>query len=65
MNDCDIAEIERLIEQEKTFENYIDEARSEFVIKVKTQKWNTKMRTAAEDILIAYDQMVGLLIKGR
>ena len=37
--------------------------RKEFVNKVKSQKWNTELRTTAEDLLIIYDQMLHKLDK--
>lgn len=45
------------IEDNDLFMGYITEARDEFVLTIQQQEWNTEMRTAAEDILIAYDQM--------
>jgi len=45
-------------EKQMSFDEYIKDARDVFVNAVNSQKWNTKMRTASEDILIAYDQLV-------
>jgi hypothetical protein len=44
-------------EKEETFEDYMRNARNEFVESIISREWNTEMRTAADDILIAYDQM--------
>jgi len=44
-------------EQEETFEEYLGNARSEFIEAVDAQEWNNLLRTEAENILIAYDQM--------
>ena len=38
-----------------TFEEAMQMARSEFWDKVNEQGWNTELRTAAEDFLIAFD----------
>ena len=42
----------------KTFEEYLVEARNEFCAKVDEQDWNTELRMAGENLLIAYDQTV-------
>ena len=42
---------------EETFEDYMRNARNEFVEEINKQDWNTELRVAAENILIAYDQM--------
>lgn len=39
------------------FDNYIGEARDQFVVAVENQEWDVKLRTEAEDLLIAFDQM--------
>ncbi|MFA7290360.1 MAG: hypothetical protein WC055_15910 [Melioribacteraceae bacterium] len=44
--------------EEGTFWDYLSEARSEFVIDINKQLWSTELRMAAENILIAYDQVV-------
>ncbi len=41
----------------ETFADYMGNARNKFVNDIQQQKWNTELRTSAEDILIAYDQM--------
>ena len=41
----------------ETFADYMGNARNKFVNAIQQQKWNTELRTSAEDILIAYDQM--------
>lgn len=42
---------------EETFEDYIRNTRAEFIDKVAEQEWNTELRTAAENILLCFDQM--------
>jgi hypothetical protein len=44
-------------DEEETFEDYMSNAREKFVIDIHNQKWNNAMRTAAEDLLICFDQM--------
>lgn len=39
------------------FAQYTMEARNSFVASIEEQEWNTKLRTAAEDLLICFDQM--------
>lgn len=39
------------------FLNCVNKTRDKFVITIDRQDWNTQMRTAAEDLLIIYDQM--------
>jgi hypothetical protein len=39
------------------FIDYILEARDQFVRAINEQQWDTALRTEAENILIAYDQM--------
>lgn len=41
----------------KDFIQYLSEARDQFVQAINKQQWNTELRTEAENILIAYDQM--------
>lgn len=45
-------------ENKNPFIQYLKEARRDFVNAVNTQDWNTNMRTASEDILLAFDQML-------
>lgn len=40
----------------ETFEEYLRNARNEFVRMIELQKWDTNLRCAAEDFLIAFDQ---------
>lgn len=40
-----------------SFEDFMRNARNEFVDEINEQKWNTKLRTTAEDFLICFDQM--------
>lgn len=42
---------------EGTFEDYMMSAREKFLVDIHNQKWDNKMRTAAEDLLICFDQM--------
>lgn len=42
---------------EKDFIKYIAEARSQFVEFINRQEWSNELRTEAENLLIAYDQM--------
>lgn len=42
---------------EQTFDQYLGQARNQFVNAINAQEWNTKMRTEAENLLIAFDQM--------
>lgn len=44
--------------EEGTFLDYLSEARDEFVRKVNEQQWDTELRMASENILIAYDKVV-------
>lgn len=46
---------------EKSFLKYIKNERRNFVNEMNKQKWNTKMRTSAERLLIAYGQMADKL----
>lgn len=39
------------------FKQYLSEARDRFCKKINEQNWNTELRTEAENILIAFDQM--------
>lgn len=39
------------------FDEYIREERDAFVLAINEAPWNTKQRTQAENLLIAYDQM--------
>lgn len=39
------------------FDLYIVEARNRFVDKINQQEWRTELRTEAENLLVAYDQM--------
>lgn len=42
---------------EETFDQFIGNERDAFVKSINEQEWNTQMRTSAESLLIAYDQM--------
>lgn len=53
----EVSEMNNRKEDEYSFEDFIRISRMEFCVTVNTQKWNKEMRVAAEDILIAYDQM--------
>lgn len=46
------------MENEKEFIPYMKSERDTFVNKINSQAWNTELRCAAEDFLIAYDQMM-------
>lgn len=46
-----------MITTEETFDQFIGNERDTFVKAINEQEWNTQMRTAAESLLIAYDQM--------
>lgn len=39
------------------FEKYLSAERDAFVIAINSNDWNTKVRTAAEDFLICFDQL--------
>lgn len=41
---------------EESFEEYLRNARDEFVIEINKQEWSTELRCTAEDFLIAFDQ---------
>ena len=43
------------------FEDYMGSERDNFVNEINNQKWDTKMRTAAESLLICFDQMANRL----
>ncbi len=53
--------IDNVDEADKTFEDYLREARDEFVVAVNRQDWNTELRVTAENLLNAYDQCRGKL----
>lgn len=40
-----------------TFKEYLSNTRDEFVKEINAQEWNIKLRTTAEDLLIAFDQL--------
>lgn len=44
------------------FKRYMVNARNKFVEDITRQKWNTEMRTSAEDFIICFDQMRERLI---
>lgn len=46
---------------EKDFLEYIMEARHEFALFISQTKWDVKLRTEVDNILIAYDQMKNIL----
>jgi len=41
----------------KEFQAFVTQERRNFVNAVNSQKWDTEMRTASENLLIAFDQM--------
>jgi len=43
------------------FIKYVKDEREEFVNVIRKQDWNNELRTAAESLLIAYDQMAAKL----
>jgi hypothetical protein len=47
--------------KKETFLKYLKAERDAFVIAINSQKWNTEMRTEAENLIIAYDQAVARL----
>ena len=46
-----------MINTEETFHEYCSNERYEFVRAINAQKWNTPLRTTAESLLIAFDQL--------
>jgi len=40
------------------FSQYLSEARVVFVKEINEQQWDTRLRTSAETMLIAYDQLM-------
>lgn len=48
---------------DETFEDYMRNTRDRFVIEVREQEWNVKLRVTAEDLLICFDQMRDKLTK--
>lgn len=45
-----------------SFEDYMRDTRNKFVQKILAHKWNIDLRITAEDILIAYDQMMDKIL---